>query len=92
MFGEVRNLINKQHHYARLCDGTLNKEVIERDYFLGLSRSDLLALQRYVDESSSELEQFQSHFAILYNNEDYFYKIVPDIVQERTLKDRRHLY
>ena len=83
----VRNLINKQHHYARLCDSTLNKWVIKRNYLLGLFRSDILALQEDVVGSSSELDQFQSHFALLFNNEDYFYTIVPDVQQECTLRD-----
>ena len=78
---KIQEVLNKQSIFSQIIKNNDSK-----DYFMGLSQKDLTLLQKILPPGSS-LEQVESAYSILVRDKCYYYKISPNVLEERTLKD-----
>ena len=78
---KIQMVLDKQSEIPNIV-----KKNTAKDYFMGLSKEDLTLLQKILPPGSS-LEQVESAYSILVRDKGYYYKISPNVLEERTLMD-----
>ena len=85
---KIAVVLEEQRKFSEICIKT--RKTLSNN-FIDLSKSGLEYLHGVL-ETKSMLEQRPSYYAILINDEDYYYKIVPDQFERETLRDINYCY